>query len=95
MSTEPKLPKDLPADISQKIKDGGVIRRIVVDREKCIGAKSCVAAAPGVFELDDKSLAYVADPNAGDDDTIRFAAETCPVLAILLYDEKGEIIFPK
>jgi len=44
-----KLPADLPPDISQKIRAGGKIRRIVVDRAKCIGANSCVAVAPGVF----------------------------------------------
>lgn len=97
MSAVPPLQpaNPMPADISEKIKKGGVIRRIVVDRVKCIGAKSCVAAAPGVFVMDDQSLAYIADPDAGDDDAITFAAETCPVLAILLYNEKNELIFPK
>lgn len=92
---EPKLPENLPESISQKIKNGGKIRRIVVDRAKCIGANSCVVVAPGVFQLDEENLAYVTDPNSADDDTIMLAAQSCPVLAVLLYDENGKKLFPE
>ena len=87
--------QNLPENISQKIRAGGKIRRIVVNRVKCIGANSCVAVAPGVFQLDAKNLAYVVDPNSTDDDTIMLAAQSCPVLAILLYDENDKLIFPE
>lgn len=90
-----KLPTDLPEQISQKIKKGGKIRRVVVDRAKCIGANSCVAVAPGVFQLDEKNLAYVVDPDSTDEDTIMLAAQSCPVLAVLLYDENGAKLFPE
>ncbi len=80
--------------ISTGLKKSGHIRRIVVDRAKCIGVKSCVAVAPGVFQMDDGNLAYVTDPNSTDDDTILMAAQSCPVLAVLLYDENGKQIFP-
>jgi ferredoxin len=73
----------------------GKIRRIFVDRVKCIGARSCVAVAPGVFQMDDQNLAYIVDPNSEDDDTIMLAAQSCPVLAILLYDEEGKQVFPE
>ncbi len=76
-------------------KKTGKIRKIVVDRVKCIGANSCVAVAPGVFQLDDENLAYIVDPESSDDDTILMAAQSCPVLAILLYDENGKTIFPE
>ena len=76
-------------------KKSGSIRRIVVDRIKCIGAYSCVEVAPKVFQLDKENLAYIVDPDSEDDDTILMAAEACPLLAIELYDEKDEIIFPK
>jgi len=95
MPDDIKVPADLPEKISQKIRAGGKIRRIVVDREKCIGANSCVAVAPGVFQLDDENLAYVVNPDSTDEDTIIMAAQSCPVLAILLYDEHGKKIFPE
>ena len=91
---EPKLPDNLPEDISMKIRKGGKIRRIVVDREACIGAQSCVVVAPGVFQMDDENLAYVTDPDSTDDDMIPLAAQSCPVLAVHLYDEDGNKIFP-
>ncbi len=95
MTEDLKLPSNLPENISQKIKNGGTIRRIVVDRVKCIGANSCVAVAPGVFQLDAENLAYVVDPNTTDDDTIMMAAQSCPVLAILLFDKDDKKIFPE
>lgn len=93
--SEVKIPTDLPEKLSEKIRAGGKIRRIVVDRIKCIGANSCVAVAPGVFQLDEENLAYVTDPDSTDEDTIMLAAQSCPVLAVLLYDENGKKIFPE
>lgn len=95
MTEEIKLPANLPENISQKIRSGGTIRRIVVDRLKCIGANSCVAVAPGVFQLDEENLAYVIDPDSTDEDTIMLSAQSCPVLAVLLYDKNGKMLFPE
>lgn len=88
------LPDDLPEEISMKIRNGGEIRRIVVDRHGCIAARSCVLVAPGVFQMDDENLAYVVDPESEDDETIKMAAQSCPTLAIHLYDKDGNKIFP-
>lgn len=81
--------------ISEAQRKTGKIRKIVVDRLKCIGANACVAVTPGVFQLDDENLAYIVDPEAADEDTLLMSAQSCPVLAILLYDENGKIIFPQ
>ncbi len=70
------------------------IAKIVVDRELCIGAAPCVTVAPGVFQLDEENKAIIVDAKGADDDTILLAAESCPVQAILLYDEEGEQIYP-
>lgn len=92
--TTAKFTDDLPEEISQKIRAGGKIRRIVVDRQACIGARSCVVVAPGVFQIDEQNLAYVVDPDSSDDETILLAAQSCPVLAIHIYDENDKQIFP-
>ncbi len=81
--------------ISEAKRKTGKIKKIVVDRVKCIGANACVAVTPGVFQLDDENLAYIVDPEAADDDTLLMSAQSCPVLAILLYDENDKIIFPE
>ncbi|MDF1496447.1 MAG: ferredoxin [Patescibacteria group bacterium] len=70
------------------------IAKIVVDRDLCIGAAPCVTVAPGVFQLDEENKAIIVDAKGADDDTILLAAESCPVQAILLYDEDGEQIYP-
>ena len=70
------------------------IGRIFVNRDLCIGAASCVAVAPGVFQLDGENKAYVVDENAADQDTIMLAAQSCPTRAIFLYDEDGKQIYP-
>lgn len=74
----------------KKIKIG----KIYVDRNLCIGAASCVAVAPDVFELDEENKAVVKNPKAADDETILLAAESCPTRAIIVYDEDGNQIYP-
>lgn len=70
------------------------IGKIVVDRNLCIGAASCIAVAPGVFELDSENKAVVYNDKGADDETILLAAQSCPTQAILLFDEEGNQIFP-
>lgn len=70
------------------------IAKIYVDRDLCIGAASCVAIAPEVFELDGENKAVVKNPHGADDETIMLAAKSCPTKAIILYDEEGNQIYP-
>lgn len=70
------------------------IGKIYVDRNLCIGAASCVAVAPDVFELDEENKAVVKNPKGADDATILLAAESCPTRAIIVYDEDGNQIYP-
>ncbi len=74
----------------KKIKVG----KIVVDRNLCIGAASCIAVAPGVFELDSENKAVVYNDKGTDDETILLAAQSCPTRAILVFDEDGNQIYP-
>jgi ferredoxin len=68
--------------------------RIEVKRDICIGAATCTAIAPDVFELDDEMKATVKNPQGADDTIILDAAKSCPTLAIYIYDDAGKQIFP-
>lgn len=70
------------------------IARIYVNRDLCIGAASCIAVAPGVFQLDSENKATVTNENGADQETIMLAAQSCPTQAIYLYDEEGNQIYP-
>jgi len=70
------------------------IGKIVIDRNLCIGAASCVAIAPGVFELDSENKAVVYNDGGADDETILLAAQSCPTRAIIVFDTEGNQIYP-
>jgi len=73
-------------------KEGSNISKIVVDRDLCIGAQSCLAPAPGTYEIDAENKANVIDANAADDDALLASAQACPTRAILLFDKEGKQI---
>jgi ferredoxin len=55
---------------------------IDIDRDACMGSGNCVFAAPGVFELDEDSVARVVDPDASPEEAVVAAARQCPTQAI-------------
>ena len=65
--------------------------RIEVDRGLCIGSGDCVEAAPDVFELDDEDKARVIDPDGDSLDDVLEAARNCPVAAIVVVGEDGQL----
>ena len=74
---------------------GSKIGKIIIDRDLCIGAASCLAVSAETYELDGENKAIVQGPDAVDDDVLLMSAESCPVKAILLFDKDGKQIFPK
>ena len=65
-------------------------------RNKCIGAASCVAIAPKVFELDEEKIARILAQDGEDDDTKLLAAQSCPTAAIIVTDtETGKQVWPR
>jgi ferredoxin len=64
---------------------------ITVDRALCIGSGDCVDTAPDVFQLDDEDKAIVVDPDAAPVDDIVAAAGNCPVAAIFVVGESGDL----
>ena len=65
--------------------------QIRVDRALCIGSGDCVDTAPDVFELDDEDKAVVIDPHGAPLDDVLEAAGNCPVTAIFVADESGDL----
>lgn len=76
-------------------KEGSNIGKIVVDRDLCIGAASCIAVSGITYELDGENKAIVIDANTIDDATLIMSAESCPTKAIILFDKSGSQVFPK
>ncbi len=60
--------------------------RVVIDRNKCIGAGMCLGIAPDIFSLDSERKAVAASV----DDSVRPMVESaivcCPVEAISIED---------
>jgi ferredoxin len=62
-------------------------RRIVVDRDRCIGSGNCSFFAPNTFDLDDELKSVVIDPAGDEPGDLRAAVEGCPVNAIGIREE--------
>ena len=65
--------------------------QVTVDRALCIGSGDCVDTAPDVFQLDEEDKAVVVDPDGAPYDEVLEAAQNCPVTAISVVGEKGEV----
>lgn len=71
---------------------------VSVDKPTCIGCGTCSALAAKTFKMNDaEQKAEVIDSEDWDDDeTIKQAAESCPVFAIILKNkETGVQEFPE
>jgi ferredoxin len=55
---------------------------VEIDRDVCMGSGNCVYEAPGAFDLDDDSVAFVRDVAGSSEDRIIAAARKCPTHAI-------------
>jgi ferredoxin len=64
---------------------------VTVDRGLCIGSGDCVDTAPDVFQLDDEDKAVVVNPDGAPLDDILTAAGGCPVSAIFVIGEEGDL----
>lgn len=87
------------------------ITKLSVNRDLCIGAATCVAMYPQVFQLDPENKAVMLkkgglstsnstdvselDTEHIDDGTLLLAAQSCPTMAISLQDESGKQVYPE
>lgn len=66
-----------------------------VDRDLCIGSGMCSAIAPEHFDLTD-GRSQPLQPELDPDETVREAAESCPVEAIRLVERStGKVLVPE
>lgn len=55
-----------------------------VNKEACIGCGTCAALAGNTFKMEDDGKAVVFNPTGDDAETIKMAADSCPVQCISL-----------
>lgn len=79
------------------MRDGGVIlKKIIIDKDKCIGCFRCKTACPTVFEIGDDEKAKVKDKITKDD--IKQAEKVimaCPTRAISIENTSIFDVFKK
>lgn len=69
--------------------------KVRVDHDACIGCGTCVVVSPHVFELNAENKSVVkADAVLDDQDALVTVAKSCPVSAILVFDDAGKQIYP-
>ena len=84
--------------------------RIKVDPDLCIGAASCVTIDPATFQLNAENKADVLDHGQAtggpsyeriievtedEKSNVILAAQSCPTLAIFIFDEADVQIYPE
>lgn len=68
---------------------------VEVDEGRCIGVAYCADCAPAVFRMNANRVAEVIDSNGADEATILEAAQSCPVDAIFVETEDGDLLWPR
>jgi len=63
------------------------MKKIIVDRDKCIGCGTCAALCPEAFELDNDFKAVVKAGANPEDKNTEDAIKACPVEAITIENE--------
>ncbi|MEO6121656.1 MAG: ferredoxin [Acidimicrobiales bacterium] len=56
-----------------------------VERARCIGSKTCISAAPGVFYLDLERIVVVVDAEAAPLGQVLRAVADCPTRALSVF----------
>lgn len=66
-----------------------------IDRLLCVGFGDCMDEAPGVFEFDDDGVAvFTDDPGELGREALVATCESCPVDALILENDQGEVLAP-
>jgi len=62
------------------------MKKIIIDKNLCIGCGVCSTIAPKTFKLGPDGKAEVIEPTVDDEETIKKVIDSCPVGAIKLAD---------
>lgn len=69
--------------------------KVKVVRNLCIGAATCVAVSPNIFELDPEAKAIIKEGGTDAEANILMAAQSCPTKAIIIIDtETNQQVWP-
>ena len=68
------------------------MKKVVINKDKCLGCGMCVGIESDVFDFDDDGLAKVNNDNINDDnkENVNDAIDSCPVAAIEVVDEESD-----
>jgi len=69
------------------------IAKIEINQD-CIGCGTCGVIANKTFVLNSEGKSVVTNLNGDTDEVIMQAAQSCPVLAIRLFDSEGKQVYP-
>ena len=63
------------------------MKKVVINKDKCLGCGMCVRIESDVFDFDDDGLAKVNNDNK---ENVNNAIDSCPVAAIEVVDEESD-----
>lgn len=67
---------------------------VEINRDVCMGSGNCVYTVPGVFDLDEDSVAFVVDASGAPEDEVIEAARQCPTQAITVRRDGEQVVGP-
>jgi ferredoxin len=67
---------------------------VCIDRTLCVGFGDCVAAAPEAFALGDDDVVVFLAPGSVNPLQLIRACASCPVDALMVFDEEGNTLAP-
>ena len=65
------------------------VKRVILDKKKCIGCATCTVLCPEVFSFNEKEAIAVINNKAvttASTDTVRSAVQACPSNALIIED---------
>jgi ferredoxin len=65
---------------------------VEIDRDVCMGSGNCMYEAPGAFDLDDDTIAFVVDPSGAPEEKVIAAARKCPTHAITVRRDDVKLV---